>query len=201
MFDDLFEKILLETEEKEQFFIDRTNHHIALVQKAAKEIVDAYPEFSDLLKEVEHHDSSKLEEPERTPYINITWRHKLEKENNEFDPINSKGYQTPGQLSKEDENKATLHHITSNPHHPEYWLKNKEDANIDPKDKDKSLGVVDASDMPDLAIAEMIADWQAMSWELKKNTAREWFNKQKDVRWHFSPHQEELIDKLLKVFE
>jgi len=43
--------------------------------------------------------------------------------------------------------------------------------------------------MPDIAIAEMIADWQAMSEELKKNSAREWFDKQKDVRWHFSDHK------------
>ena len=60
---------------------------------------------------------------------------------------------------------------------------------------------VDASRMPDVDIAEMIADWQAMSEELQTNTAREWFEKQKDVRWHFSEHQEELIDKLLTVFE
>jgi len=40
-----------------------------------------------------------------------------------------------------------------------------------------------------------------MSEELKKNTAREWFNTQKDVRWHFSEEQEQLIDRLLKVFE
>jgi len=55
--------------------------------------------------------------------------------------------------------------------------------------------------MPDVDIAEMISDWQAMAEELQTNTAREWFEKQKVVRWHFSEHQEELIDKLLKVFE
>ena len=74
-------------------------------------------------------------------------------------------------------------------------------SSINAKDRDKSDECVDASKMPDLAIVEMVADWQAMAEELKKNTAREWFNKQKDVRWHFSEHQEELIDKLLKVFE
>jgi hypothetical protein len=55
--------------------------------------------------------------------------------------------------------------------------------------------------MPPIDIAEMVADWQAMSEELKNNTAREWYNKQKDVRWHFSEEQDQLIDKLLKVFE
>lgn len=190
-------------DEKEQHFIDRTTKHIDMVQAAAKKIEQAHilngEDCAKLMDQVAFHDASKLKEPERTPYISITWRHKLEKDNDEFDPINSKGYQTPGLLSKDDENQATLHHITTNSHHPEYYSKSQ--ANIDPKDRDKSAHAIDVLSMPDIDIAEMVADWQAMSEELKKNTAREWFNKQKDVRWKFSSHQEELIDKLLKVFE
>jgi len=72
---------------------------------------------------------------------------------------------------------------------------------LDPNDRDKSTECIDVSKMPDIEIAELISDWQAMSWELKTNTAREWFDRQRDVRWHFSDHQVELIDKLLKVFE
>lgn len=206
MFEELLEKLsrvqLKETpDEKEQWFEERTKHHIELVQSAAEEIVFAYPELEALLKQVEVHDASKLEEPERTPYIEITWRHKLEDEQGEYDPINSKGYKTPGQLDKEDENNATLHHITTNSHHPEFHLKDKSKANINAKDRDKSDECIDASAMPDIDVVEMVADWQAMSEELKKNTTREWFNKQKDVRWRFSEHQEKLIDKLLSVFE
>jgi len=189
-----------EKDEKEQFFVDRTNKHIQLVQDAAAKIVKAYPGFDKLLKQVETHDQSKLEEPERTPYIEITWRHKLENEKGEFDPIKGIGYQTPGKLEKEEENAATLHHITTNSHHPEYHLEDKSDANINKDDRDKSDECVDASRMPDIDIAEMVADWAAMGEELG-NLPREWFDKQKDVRWHFSEHQEELIDKLLKVFE
>ncbi|MHA1170439.1 MAG: DUF5662 family protein, partial [Candidatus Hodarchaeales archaeon] len=88
-----------------------------------------------------------------------------------------------------------------NPHHPEYHLKDKGEANISGTDRDQSKNCVDASSMPDLDIAEMVADWQAMSEELGTNTSRQWFDKVKDVRWHFSPHQVKLIDKLLKVFE
>lgn len=55
--------------------------------------------------------------------------------------------------------------------------------------------------MPEIDVAEMVADWQAMAEELQTNTAREWFEKQKDVRWHFSERQVKLIDKLLSVFE
>ena len=123
-----------------------------------------------------------------TPYISLTWRKKPNS--------NAKNL-----LSKEEEAEATMHHIKSNPHHPEYHLENKDDANLDPKDRDKSSKCVDASLMTDIAIAEMVADWQAMAEELKKNTSREWFDEQKDVRWHFSKKQEQLIDKLLKAFE
>jgi len=40
-----------------------------------------------------------------------------------------------------------------------------------------------------------------VTWTEAGHEAREWYNKQKDVRWHFSPEQDKLIDKLLKVFE
>jgi hypothetical protein len=187
-------------EEMEKYFIDRTNTHIDLVKKAAEKIAQTgYVDGAELMNQVANHDASKLEEPERTPYVSISWRHKLENEQGEFDPINSKGYQTPGMLAKEDENTATLHHITTNSHHPEFH--NKEEANISKEDRDKSDKPIDASKMPDLDIAEMVADWQAMAEELKKNTAREWFNKVREERWHFTPEQEALIDKLLKVFE
>jgi len=175
-----------------QYFLKRTRKHIDLVQKSAKKIVERYPEFSKLTSQVKKHDKSKFKEPELTPYISLTWRKK---------PENSKKDNIEGLLSKEKENEVTLIHVKSNSHHPEYHLKNKEDANIDPSDRDKSTKCVDASLMPDIDVAEMVADWQAMSEELKTNTSREWFDEQKDVRWKFSKEQEKLIDKLLKAFE
>jgi len=174
MYNDLVEKLImvdeskLEATDKEKFdyFLKRTRKHIQLVQAAAAEIVEAYPEeFSELTKEVEDHDASKLEEPERTPYIDITWRHKLEKEKGEFDPIKGKGYQTPGHLEKKEEDEATLHHIKNNPHHPEFWLDDKTKANIG-TNRDDSIECVDASKMPDINIAEMVADWAAMGMEI-----------------------------------
>lgn len=194
----MFKKLLEETidqNEKEAWFEERTGNHIALVQKYAKMLADANPEFKEfwankLLDNVAKHDASKLEEPERTPYIALTWKHK----NDDW-----KSYKTPGTISDKEINDATMHHILNNEHHPEYW--NKEEANLDPANRDKSTRVMDASNMPPVALAEMVADWAAMSEELKKNTAREWFNKQKDVRWHFSDEQVDLIDRMLKVIE
>ena len=186
-------------EEKEKHFEERTNKHIKLVQKAAAKIVKVYPEFEELNMIVKDHDASKLNGPEREPYIEISWRHKIENEGGQYDPYNGKGYQTPGQLEKEDENKATLDHIKGNQHHPEYWSSDK--ANISKTNRDESIECIDASNMPDIAIAEMVSDWQAMSIELGTNTARQWYEKTKDSRWSYSSKQEELIDRLLAVFE
>lgn len=125
-----------EMESKEAWFEERTNNHISLVQKAAQKIADKYPdEFGNLPEEAKDHDASKLVEPERTPYVEITWRHKLEKEKNEYDPINNKGYQKPGNLSKKEENEATERHIFTNKHHPEYWSVEGEEYRKNLKDE------------------------------------------------------------------
>ena len=183
-------------EEKLEYFEKRTQEHIDRVKVAAQKIVDAgvlgEHDGALLLDQVQGHDASKLEEPERTPYIEISWRHKFD---------NYKSYKKPGTLDQGAENEATMHHILNNSHHPEYHLDDKNKANINSEDRDKSDTCIDASNMPAVDLAEMCADWQAMSEELKNNTAREWYDKQKDVRWHYSEEQDELIDKLLGVFE
>jgi hypothetical protein len=171
--------------EKEAWFEERTAHHIDLVKKAAAKIAEANPEFkefdgTELVMQADEHDASKLIAPEREPYIDLTWQHKQD---------NFKGYKTPGEIPNDAINKATLHHIRTNRHHPEYGLENEKGE------------VADASGMSNLDIAEMVADWQAMSEELKTNTARQWYDKQRNVRWKFTAEQEALIDKLLKVFE
>jgi hypothetical protein len=167
----------LEVEDKEKMFDYRTNMHIELVKKAADQIASANPEFrefdgTELMQRAEVHDASKFEEPERSAYIELNWR------------------KFKGDEAKTPEiDKAVLHHITTNRHHPEFG---KEPIKGKP---------TDASEMTNLDIAEMVADWQGMSEELKTNTAREWYEAEGDKRWIFTPEQKALIDKLLKVFE
>jgi len=178
--------------EMEKFFEKRTKNHISLVGKAIAKIVAALPEFSELSERAAKHDESKFSEPEHSAYLWITWKHKCEKDGDAFE--------CPEGM-KDKMNDATLHHFINNRHHPEFHLEDPSEAKIDPKDRDKSKKCVDASKMPPLDIAEMVADWQAMSEELGKNTARQWYDKQKNVRWKFSPKQDELIDRLLSVFD
>jgi len=187
MFQQLFETLQgvdLGEDPKLKHFVDRTNNHIALVKKAAAEIVSAYPEYAALLSQVEMHDASKFEEPELGPYIELTWNKKH-----------------GGDTSTEEMNQATIHHITHNRHHPEFHLEDKERADLSSTNRDDLIECVDAVNMPDIDVAEMVSDWVGMSRELKTNTPREWYDSVKDVRWHFSPEQDILIDKLLKVFE
>ena len=106
---EILQEIDLGEDPKYQHFVDRTNNHIALVKKAAAEIVDVYPEYAELLSQVEMHDASKFEEPELSPYIELTW---LKKRNQDDD-------------GDKDIEEATLHHIKNNKHHPEYHNKSK----------------------------------------------------------------------------
>mgnify|MGYP003423105453 FL=1 len=179
------------TPEMIKHFEDRTNRHINLVRQSIKKIVNKFPEFSKLLDRGKVHDDSKFKEPERTPYIFLTWQNKTDRNGSPTDH--------PMKIDKGVMQQATLHHITTNSHHPEYW--DKLGANVDINNRNNANFIVDATKMPPLDIAEMIADWNAMSEELRTNTPRQWFNKQREVRWHFSQEQEQLIDKLLTTFE
>lgn len=191
MYTALYEKLTMiedNTDEMYDFFIERTNGHIQRVQDAVQKIANEYPEFEPLIAQAEDHDASKFEEPEKTPYIELTWSKKTGK-----GEADKEGWKAITQ--------ATLHHIKNNSHHPEYHLRDKAKANLSSTNRDESIECVDATAMPDIDVAEMVADWQAMSEELETNTSREWFEKVRGVRWSFSREQEQLIDKLLKVFE
>ena len=190
MINEIYERIIREQEDQEEkvaYFMERTQEHIDRVKSAVYKIVTAYPEYEGLVEIAEEHDASKFEAPEKEPYIELTWLKKI-------------GEKAEGELADQI-TQATLHHIKNNEHHPEYHLEDKSKANLSSTNRDESIEVVDATRMPDTALAEMVADWQAMAEELGTNTAREWFDDVKEVRWHFSEEQAELIDKLLKVFE
>jgi hypothetical protein len=163
------------------------------VKKYCKKIQSAYPnKFYNLNDIAEFHDKSKFVEPERTPYISLTWK-KFVAENSKD---NEKFQQKP--KSTKEENEATVHHIISNSHHPEYWC-GREINLLNTNDRDKSPSeIVDATKMPDINIAEMVADWCAMSEELD-NSPFDWASMNINKRWYFNGNQIALIYKLLEV--
>lgn len=177
------------TYEMIQFYKERTNKHIARVANNLKIMADALPDLKDeLLKRAKVHDADKLSKELYIPYVWITWMYHMKDL--------GKSFQYPEGV-EEMTRDATKKHVLADDHHVEYWAG---EAPIS-KDRDKADKPIDASKMPDEAVVEMVCDWVAMSEEKKTNTAREWFMKQKDVRWKFTSHQEDLIDRVLLVLE
>jgi hypothetical protein len=176
------------TNEMETWFEERTNRHINLVKKYAKLVEEYDPEtFKGLTKQVENHDELKFKEPERTPYIKLTWQHKSD---------NYKGYKTPGTIDNKEINKATLHHILNSDHHPEFWQAKKEGL-LNTNDRDEiPKEIVDATKMPDINVAEMCCDWLAMSHELG-TSVKDWADKTVNKRWKFTNHQKDFIYDLI----
>lgn len=169
------------TREMEQHFYKRTEAHIKLVQKYGLHFLDnkfvPYTFASKLIT----HDSSKMLSPEYKPYVNITWNYYCQRNNIEVNFT---------ELEKEAMHNATVHHVKTNKHHPEYW--SKEYDCINKQDRDKPAKIIDASEMPFIYIAEMVCDWLAVSEERNTNPIQ-WANQNIGVRWFFSPEQVKFI--------
>jgi len=179
--------------EMEDWFEERTKKHIDRVSKYCNLIADEDDRFEELRERAKIHDQSKFESPEREPYVYITWKYKCEDDDVDWE--------APEGLDDE-MNKATEHHVksASNRHHPEFHSEKEVDL-INRKDRDKPPEeMIDATKMPDLDVAEMVADWCSMS-EEKGGHPRDWAKKNVNVRWKFTEDQEDLIYELIgKVF-
>ena len=118
-------------EQLKQQFIERTQHHIELVNKYAQRLGLQYPQ----------HDSSKLTLLlDGYCYFCKPKELRTEQENEVLDTV-------------------TLIHIKNSPHHPEYWtdtdLTGWTRSNFTPS------GPIDCSQMPEECIVEMVCDWHA----------------------------------------
>lgn len=173
-----------------EHFDKRTNMHIDLVAKYCKKIAEYDDKFKDLMDRIKDHDQSKFKEPELEPYVYLTWDYKCKDDGVKFE-------MPEGMKDKSTE--STEHHIKLEKHHPEHWCDKKTNL-INKKDRDSSSveEMIDATKMPDLDLAEMIADWMAVSEERKTNP-KDWADKNVNVRWKFNDHQKALIYELVEA--
>lgn len=115
--------------------IDELNKHIFLVQDGCRSFAKKYEDNDwlslKLIANGQIHDQSK--------FLGIEWKYLNEKTASE----------NPDLFAV-----ALNQHISTNPHHPEYWMSIK--------------------DMPDHYVLEMIADWHARSEEFETDL-KEWF--------------------------
>ena len=159
------------TKEMIDFFEKRTKEHIKRVQNNIRTIIKNRSDIdkNELLKRIKSHDQSKYSKKERIPYIWLSWWHKEKNAGREF--------KYPEGM-KEKVKKSAKHHIIINKHHPQAHSSVDKMSNID--------------------IAEMIADWAAMSQELK-NDLKAWVDKSVK-RFKFNKNQIKLIYELLELF-
>jgi len=161
------------------WFFERTERHITLVQKYCKRL-SLLKDLEGILERGEDHDMSKFEAEEAEPYMWLSWWHKSKAESKST-------FEMPEDI-KNRIKEATLHHILSNRHHPEFHQERKVDL-LNNEDRDKPpKRIVDATRMENLDIAEMVADWCAMS-EEKGNTPVEWAEANVNIRWKFTEQQ------------
>lgn len=126
--------------------------------------------------------------------------HDSDKFNELFDgySLMSKENVTDGEQKLIDD--ATYKHVLNNEHHCEHWC-NPEDIKGFSRKNPTPNGCLDCSKMPESALEEMCCDWCAMSEEFN-NTPFEWYEKNKDTRWHFNEEQDKFIlDTLHKLWD
>jgi len=179
------------TEEMYDWYLKRTRKHIFLVSKYIIEMIYHYGLAGmDLFAHKETHDLSKFEEPEKTPYVFITWQYYCQRNNIDF--------YVPDTYKILMKN-ATEHHVMSNPHHPEFHSKNGFEINSENRDIASNI-LVDATSMPDLDICEMVADWLAVS-EERNTKAKDWADNNIGIRWKFNEKQVERIYQIINTIE
>lgn len=103
-------------------------------------------DFYEMQNQIDNHDKSK-------------WSAE------EFDPYMKKFFPDGPVITDYEFNKAWLHHIQYNSHHPEHWMFYDYDSNK-----------VTIYDMPDADIIEMLCDWIAMGYKFN-NTAYDYYDK------------------------
>lgn len=162
---------------KEDEYIDYINEHISNIKCAMIKYGDKLCELlnldsSKLMELIYDHDKSKYEMEEF-----IAYRMK-------FHPASSDN------KSKEEVEKlfnlAWLHHQNNNPHHPEYWVL---------IDGDK----VEPLDMPNIYIAEMLLDWEAMGMKFHTNTYKYYYERGKNKL--FSDKTRATIESVIEIFK
>jgi len=168
------------TKEMVEYFFKRTKIHIDLVKKYCIKIYDYNPVKYFLLKtRMARHDKSKYEHPEMGPYTFITWLHYCKDRSIEFE--------IPKDII-DNIDIAIFHHVKSNRHHPEFH-----DDYIEINRKNK---IVDATTMDSTDIAEMVADWMALSDE-RGNLPINWAKSNINIRWNFTDIQVKQIYELI----
>ena len=158
------------TDEQEKYNLKRTNEHIGRVQVNLKRLFEY---DSELDSQIIQKKIKEHDQSKFSPEEYVGYIHTTEK----FRP--GSNFKPTPEIQKLIDD-AWAHHKKVNAHHPEYH------SNIE--------------DMSREDIAEMVADWAAMSQE-KGGSLIEWAENAMKTRFKFTEEQEKLIIEYAKVFK
>lgn len=195
-----------EADAKRQHFHMRTCKHIQRVQNNIialfepgslteydlTSIVDGYElDQKTLLDELRNHDSSKFEDPQHEAYVEISWSYYQRLD------LGVKDYP----LNQVFQSAATIHHILTEKHHPEYWDRSfiTTPGKFNTANRDGLPDVAtDATAMPLEWVAVMACDWLAVAQE-RGNNPWDWIRMTVNKRWLFTEDQIGLIYQIATV--
>lgn len=153
-------------------FVKRTTEHIQRVYDNCVKISENFKDLDtdEIIQRGIDHDASKFQSEELIPYIYLTEFYRAKNSGESFEYSDG---------MKKEVDKACEHHVMNNRHHIEFHEL--------------------LCDMTDEDIAEMVADWAAISQELD-NSLVEWKNRFVKDHVGFTEDQISLIDSLVALF-
>ena len=130
-----------------------------------KNVLKAWYEFNthimDVMEELSVEDMEKV-------FSNIKYHDESKYSAEEFEPYRNWFYPVDGEeKNKLAYDRAWLHHQANNPHHWQYWVNINDD------------GSMEAIEMDEIYLAELICDWIGMSYKFHNNPY-DFYNERKD---------------------
>ena len=171
----IYGKTLKKKERKKDIMsnvIPENKQYLDYIKEHKENVTKAFEIYGTLMIDLLYDDNiNKLLTWERL-YEKIKYTHDDSKyETEEFEAYRRKYFPHNGEepISDYEFNKAWLHHIHNNPHHPEYWIyQDYEELNSNGKSQ------IFYYQMDNDAIIEMLCDWIAMSYKFN-NKVYDWY--------------------------
>ena len=162
---------MIVTKEMKEYFYGRMKRHIDRVNYFAKKLSLHFP----------NHDADKFLQENLDIQTKFSWCRFINK------PLS---YEDTKELDK-----VTIEHISTQEHHPEYWIEDK--SLLNKFTRHIPVMGLDCSKMSNIAIYEMCCDWCAMAKEFH-NLPITWADKTVNKRWLFTDEQVTMIYDTLK---
>ena len=177
--------------------IPENKQYLDYIKEHKENVIKAFERYGPLMVDLLYDDNEdkllllkKLHEKIENTHDNSKY------EIEEFEPYRRKYFPHNGEepISDYEFNKAWLHHIHNNPHHPEYWIyQDYEELNSNGKSQ------IFYYQMDNDAIIEMLCDWIAMSYKFN-NKVYDWYRESntgkilnKDTRF--------IVEEILKAIK